>query len=172
MNASQRFLLPLILFLAITGCEKTTSFSIDTSRITATDATGAIIGETDATDWTQDNNWSETEKALFRADLIDLNGIERAEIQMKPAYPNPCSNQTTLEFTCSVVTRIRIVVTDDKANKLDSYSFQTDAGLNAYIIPFTRSVYQPGKNYRVYYAFDAPGQWMYYIGHGDISLKN
>ncbi len=164
--------LPLLVFSVAFGCEKITPFSIDTSRITATDATGALTGETDASDWTQDNSWSETEKALFRADLVDLAGMEKAAIQMQPAYPNPCSDQTTLLFTTSLPTKMRIVVTDDKANKLASYSLQTDAGLNAYIIPFSNSIYQAGKSYRVYYGFDAPGQLLYYFGHGDIRLKN
>lgn len=154
------------------GCEKTTVFTIDTSQITSTDLSGNLIGSTDPSDWAQDAAWSETEKALFRADLVDLTGMERATIQMSPAYPNPCSDQTTLLFTTSVPTKMRIVITDDKATKLASYALQTDAGLNAYVLPFTNSIFQKGKNYRVYYVFDAPGQLMYYYGHGDISLRN
>lgn len=162
----------LLFFYLFSGCEKTTPFTIDTSLITSTDLAGNLIGSSDPTDWTQDANWSETEKALFRADLVDLTGMERANIQMSPAYPNPCSSQTTLLFTTSLPTKMRIVITDDKANKLASYALQTDAGLNAYVLPFNSSIFQIGKNYRVYYAFDAPGQLMYYYGHGDISLRN
>jgi hypothetical protein len=156
----------------LAGCEKTTPFTIDTSQITSTDLSGNLIGSSDPTDWTQDASWSETEKALFRADLVDLTGMERASIQMNSAYPNPSSGQTTLLFTTSVATKMRIVITDDKVNKLASYALQTDVGLNAYVLPFTSSIFQIGKNYRVYYVFDAPGQLMYYYGHGDISLRN
>ena len=153
---------------ALSGCDKTTPFTIDVSAITSTDALGNPIGSTDNTDWTEDASWNESEKSLFLTDPIDMTDAEVASVSMQPVYPNPCQTNTSLQFTVSKITWIRIAIVDEKVNKLAYFSFKTDSGLNAYHIPFDPLIFKVNKNYRLYYSFDAPGHAMYYKGHGDV----
>lgn len=57
------------------------------------------------------------------------------------------------------------------SNKLAFYSFFTDAGLNAFHIPFNIAPFTINKNYRIYYTFSAPGNEMYFKGHGDVAIR-
>ena len=164
-------ILAIIFLLVLISCNKTTPFTIDTSGITGVDVMGIAIGPHDNTDWTEDASWNETEKSLFITDPIDMTDAEVASVTLQPAYPNPCRYQTTLQFTVSKITWIRIAVVDEKLNKLAFFSFKTDAGLNAYIIPFDPSIFKLNQNYRLYYSFDAPGNPMYYKGHGDVAIR-
>lgn len=161
------------LALLCTTCSKTTPFTIDVSAITTTDALGVPTGSTDPSDWAFDATWSEAEKALFRTDPVDMSGTEVATVTLQPAYPNPTTiRQVTLQFTCSVVTFIRIAIVDAQLNKKAFYQFKTDPGLNALIIPFSEMNYPANTNYRIYYSFDTPAQSMYLKGHGDIRINN
>lgn len=156
---------------ALTRCDKTTPFTIDVSAITSTDALGNPIGTTDNTDWTEDVDWTETEKSFFMTDPVDMTGAEVATVNLQPAYPNPCQNQIALQFTVSKPTYLRIAIVDEQLKKLSFYEFLTDGGLNAYNIPFNPSVFSINKNYRIYYTFNAPGNEMYYKGHGDVAVR-
>ena len=161
-----------ILCLAIlTSCDKATPFTIDASSITSRDALGNPIGTVDNTDWAEDVSWNETEKSLFITDPIDMMGAEVSNVSIQPAYPNPCRYQTTMQFTVSKITWIRIAVVDEKLNKLAFFSFKTESGLNAYHIPFDSLKFKVNNNYRIYYSFDAPGNAMYYKGHGDVGVR-
>lgn len=166
------YILVIICISVLSSCDKTTPFTIDVSAITSTDALGNLIGSTDNTDWTEDLSWNETEKSLFLTDPIDMTGAEVANVSVQPVYPNPCQNQTTLQFTVSKITWIRIAIVDEKLNKLAYFSFKTDAGLNAYQIPFDPLIFKTNNNYRIYYSFDAPGNEMYYKGHGDVRRES
>ena len=168
---STHAVLVIICLSVLTSCNKTTPFTIDTSGITGVDVMGILIGPSDNTDWTEDVSWNETEKSLFITDPIDMTDAEVASVSIQPAYPNPCTHQTTLQFTVSKITWIKIAVVDEKLNKLAFYSFKTDVGLNAYIIPFDPLIFKTNKNYRLYYSFDAPGNSMYYKGHGDVAIR-
>jgi len=44
-------------------------------------------------------------------------------------------------------------------------------GLNAYHIPLDPLKFKANNNYRLYYSFDAPGNAMYYKGHGDVAIR-
>ena len=156
---------------ALTGCDKTTPFTIDVSAITSRDALGNPNGSVDNSDWTEDVSWNETEKSLFITDPIDMTDAEVASVSIQPVYPNPCVSTTTLQFTVSKITWIRIAIVDENLNKLAFFSFKTDSGLNAYHIPFDPLIFKVNKNYRIYYSFDAPGNPMYYKGHGDVAVR-
>ncbi len=156
----------------LTSCDKTTPFIIDVSVITSRDALGNPNGSVDNTDWTEDVSWNETEKSLFLTDPIDMTGAEVASVSIEPVYPNPCVSTTTLQFTVSKITWIRIAIVDEKLNKLAFFSFKTDIGLNAYHIPFDPLKFKTNNNYRIYYSFDAPGNAMYYKGHGDVRRES
>ena len=168
---STHAVLVIICLSVLTSCNKTTPFTIDTSGITGVDVMGILIGPSDNTDWTEDVNWNETEESLFLTDPIDMTGAEVASVTIQPVYPNPFVSTTTLQFTVSKITWIRIAIVDEKLNKLAFYSFKTDVGLNAYIIPFDPLIFKTNKNYRLYYSFDAPGNAMYYKGHGDVAIR-
>lgn len=160
----------LLLFAA---CDKTTPFTIDVSNITTTDSNGVITGNIDNTDWGTDPAWSETEKAFFRTDPVDISSASVASINLQPAYANPTTKKgVTLQFTSSTVTFLRIAIVDANLNKLAYYTFLTTSGLNAYFIPLAPPAFSTNKNYRIYYSFDAPGNAMYFKGHGDVTVKD
>ena len=161
----------IICLSVLSSCDKTTPFTIDVSAITSTDALGNPNGSVDNTDWTKDVNWNETEKSLFITDPIDMTDAEVATVSVQPVYPNPFQTNTTLQFTVSKITWIRIAIVDEKLNKLAFFNFKTDSGLNAYHIPFDPLIFKTNKNYRIYYSFDAPGNTMYYKGHGDVAVR-
>ncbi len=163
----------IVLCLSLmSGCSKTTPFTIDVSNITSTDAQGNIIGSPDNTDWTMDAEWSETEKSFFRTDPVDLTGTSVAAIAIQPAYPNPTqSRSVTFQFTASTITYLRIALVDVQLRKQSFYSFLTVVGLNAFQIPFEEAKLPANKNYRFYYSFDAPASPMYFRGHGDIKVN-
>ena len=170
MKSAYAILVIICLWLLI-SCSKTTPFTIDVSAITSRDALGNSNGSADNTDWTEDVSWNETEKSLFITDPIDMTDAEVASVSIQPVYPNPCVSTTTLQFTVSKITWIRIAIVDEKLNKLAFFSFKTDSGLNAYHIPFDPLKFKANKNYRIYYSFDAPGNAMYYKGHGDVAIR-
>ncbi len=170
MKSAYAILVIICLWLLI-SCSKTTPFTIDASAITSRDALGIPNGPVDNTDWTEDVSWNETEKSLFITDPIDMTDAEVASVFIQPVYPNPCVSTTTLQFTVSKITWIRIAIVDEKLNKLAFFSFKTDSGLNAYHIPFDPLKFKTNNNYRIYYSFDAPGNAMYYKGHGDVAVR-
>jgi len=163
--------LVIICLSVLSSCDKTTPYTIDASAITSRDALGNSIGSVDNTDWTEDISWNETEKALFLTDPIDMTGAEVGNVSVEPVYPNPCISTTTLQFTVSKITWIRIAIVDEKLNKLAFFSFKTEMGLNAYHIPLDPLKFKANNNYRLYYSFDAPGNAMYYKGHGDVAIR-
>ncbi len=166
-------LLSLLLAVPLLHCGKSTPFTVDMTGITAVDALGNPIGANDPTDWTADASWSETETAFFRTDPVDMSGCTVTSVAMRAASPNPTTaRQITLLFTTDTTTFIRIAVVDQQLNKKDFFQFKTDPGLNAFIIPFSSTLYPANNYYRIYYSFDAPGKAFYYKGHGDILLKD
>lgn len=168
-----KLLIPCLCILLLSAaCDKTTAFTIDVSNITATDSNGVITGSIDNTDWGTDPSWSETEKAFFRTDPVDISSASVATIHLQPAYPNPTNKKgVTLQFTTSTISFLRIAIVDANLKKLAYYTFLTSAGLNAYFIPLAPPAFSTNKNYRIYYSFDAPGNAMYFKGHGDVTVK-
>ena len=166
------YILGLLLIFSSVNCSKEKEFTIDVSRITNTDALGNSNGNTDNTDWGFDANWNETELSLFRSDPVDMSGAETATITLQPAYPNPASiNGITFQFTASKKSYLRLAVVDEKLNRLAFYSFFADAGLNAFNLTFNIPPFTVNKNYRIYYTFNAPGNEMYFKGHGDVAIR-
>lgn len=164
-----------ILFLslvALGGCEKTKSFSIDTSIITATDAIGNVVGNPDLTDWGFDSEWSETEASFFLSDPVDLSESKQASITMLPLYPNPVTNRVaTFSFTSTDTSFVKVAIVNDQLKRLAFFTLKITDGLNAFSIPFPESLYPANRNYRLYYSFDTFSKPGYYKGHGDISIK-
>ena len=85
----KQLFLSLSIVLIVLACEKATPFTIDVSRITPTDSIGVITGTVDNSDWAFDKEWSETEKAFFRTDPVDMSSASVATISLQPAYANP-----------------------------------------------------------------------------------
>jgi len=169
----KQLFLSLSIVLIVLACEKATPFTIDVSRITPTDSIGVITGTVDNSDWAFDKEWSETEKAFFRTDPVDMSSASVATISLQPAYANPTVKKgITFQFNGSAVTFLRIAIVDANLNKLAYYTFLTTVGLNAYFIPFNAPAFSSNKNYRIYYSFDAPASSMYYKGHGDVTVKD
>lgn len=166
-----RVVIVLAALFILTHCEKEKAFTIDVSGITPTDAMGNAMGPADNSDWSEDATWSETELALFRSDPIDMSGAEQGTVVMKSAYPNPCQQLVNLVFTVSAPAYLKIAIVDQQCNKLASYSFLTNQGLNVYSIPVPNPPFTANRNYRIYYTFNAPGYEMFFKGHGDVAVK-
>ena len=149
------------------------------------DANNMPNGTQDATDWTTDANWSQTEQNLFASLHLSLTGSQADSSDWRiDFFPNSCAlgaeGRFRMEYERNVLLlptnkRISIAIVDAHYNLLDSFDFAINTGPYGYEMAFQprfdTTKYSPLALYRMYYVLYEAGQQVYYRGHGDIRLE-
>lgn len=157
-----------ILLISGFSCKKE---AIEISGYTKTDSMGNIMGSVDPTDWTHDTKWTDLEMSVFNTIGIEpLAGTTAGLISMTTAFPNPCTNYFGIGIQSSTRCVIRMgLVDEDLSTKWSHYQY-IDVGVNYINIAPDPSKIGRGL-YRLYYAFEAFDQSMFYKGHGDVMFQ-
>lgn len=175
----KKILIALLLFSWFVNakCKKETDDAptIDVSKITPTDLAGNSMGQSDNTDWTFDNTWTNEEVKLMQAPTsAQLSGTEASDITMVPAFPNPLSTAFTFVAQIPKPACIQLVVTDDRLQVKDRFFLKNNNPGGSYflsVINMDAAKYNNNTNYRVYYAFYSLADGLFLKGHGDIRIQ-
>ena len=177
--------------LALTACSKkdngpTIDFGAG-DGFSHRDAQNQNGGTQDATDWTSDASWNESEQLLFASLNLSLTGPqEPAGNWTGYFFPNPCavgnSGKLCIYFTRNNLLpptsrRVSFVVVDSHYKQLDAFDYEinTSTAISSYFsesqLRLDATKYASGGMYRIYYVLYYPGQKVFYRGHGDIKIK-
>ena len=148
------FLISFLVLIINIRCKKNEDKpKIDVSQITVTDALGNVLSQ-DNSDWTNDNNWTTEEQALFQTPTsAQLSNTQTAAVSLFPAYPNPVSHVQFIVITTSKVTLLQIVITDNMLSIKQRFFFNTPNTTQAISYLFDSSIFSNKTNYRLYYGF-------------------
>ncbi|MGE0076421.1 MAG: hypothetical protein AB7S48_01025 [Bacteroidales bacterium] len=155
-----------LLFLA---CSKGNNDEITISGITERNYNGELTGDFDATDWLNDNNFSEKINSLFIfEDTVNYETSKISTVEIVE-YPNPVENIFYLHFNLSDDTVIKFVIVDESLKVYFKYASKLKIGNN--LLAIQAEKLPRNKYFRIYYAFYDNSKTIYYRGHGDIKKK-
>ena len=160
----------MILSLAVvlfTTCKKVKK--IDT--IVEVDQFGNIISSDYNGDWSNDSKWNKKELDLFQiGDNIDLTGTKTGDVSFYPIYPNPVIDAFTIWITVDNPVYCKIIMVDKKYQVIHQFDYQISSEISFQINTGDIPNFTSGEYYRLYYAFYANENHLFYKGHGDFLI--
>lgn len=164
----------LCVLFCINACRKDSANVIDFSEITYTDDTGALMGETDTTDWNFDAAWTTRETALLKFNDTAYNSSDTltGAVAVSPAFPNPNNGIFIVGVDPERQCKMKYVFVDNEFRVLNYGIRKLNGGPIFHTYDFTAlTSFKKGAFYRMYYGFYNSRDSLYYKGHGDIKIE-
>lgn len=143
-------------------------FTLDINDITPTDASGALLGAPDNSDWTFDEDWPIVIENLFEEyDSLDHSCDIPMNINVYPAYPNPGNGTFFISMQKPNEAKISLEFVNKYGSSLNELKDIT--GTN---ISIDANLFVPAQDsfVRVYYLLSTLDNCAF-KGHGDIQVK-
>ena len=159
----------LVLLCFVLACKKDDDLII--TGYTPTDQMGNPMGDPDPSDWTFDPSWTNKELHVFSdIESGDLSGTSAGAIVIHPGYPNPVSgNAISLFINVDSACKMRYAVVSKERQIISSSAVSLQPGNNNLLVSIGSDL--PAELYRLYYVFDAEGNYAFFKGHGDVMVQ-
>jgi hypothetical protein len=150
------------------SCKKDSDLVI--TGYTPTDNMGNPMGDPDPSDWTFDASWANSELHFFSdIESGDLAGTSPGAIVIHPAYPNPVSgNAISLSMNSDSTCKMRYAMVNKERQIISYDAVSLQQGTNDFLLSIGSGM--PAGLYRLYYVFDAEGNYGFLKGHGDVMI--